>query len=450
MKIVCGTDFTPNSQEAADVAAALARRLEHSLTLTHVLDEFGVYTATGGIPAEITADATTALNQEGERLRPRGVELSPMLCQGTPDQKIAELAQKGDCSLIVVASLGHRLPERWLLGSVSGRLAEAAPVPVLVVRKNTQLLEWIAGRRTLKVMVCFDGTVSSEAALRWALDLCKVGECDLVASFVDWPVAERMRLGITGSLSLTQNPPEVQEVLEREIAEHVARIAGSTPVKTRVEAGFGRVDAHLVQMAEEEAADVVVIGTHQRRGIDRLWRGSVSRGVLLRAPSSVAVVPASINEAVTIPHVRLVLAATDLAEDARYTIAQACSVIPPGGSLHLLTVMRPQTVPAPIAHYEPETLSKEDHAVEANRRRELLMELVPPTAADRNIRVTAEVMEHERPAAAIIHAAERIGADLICVGASSGGVMAGMLGSVAQNVVRNSLRPVLVARSPIR
>jgi len=60
-----------------------------------------------------------------------------------------------------------------------------------------------------------------------------------------------------------------------------------------VRPGWGRVDSHLTQLAAEAEVDLLVVGTHKRAGIARLWQGAVSRGVLHGASMSVACIPPS-------------------------------------------------------------------------------------------------------------------------------------------------------------
>jgi nucleotide-binding universal stress UspA family protein len=81
----------------------------------------------------------------------------------------------------------------------------------------------------------------------------------------------------------------VEQALERECAERLAPLAGAAT--TRLVGGLGRVADHLVQIAAEERADLVVVGNRQRSGLPRLWHGSVSHGVLDLSPTSVVCVP---------------------------------------------------------------------------------------------------------------------------------------------------------------
>jgi hypothetical protein len=72
---------------------------------------------------------------------------------------------------------------------------------------------------------------------------------------------------------------------------HVRELLGTSHVRIRFEYGWGHSDAHLIELAVEERADLVVVGTHSRHGWRRFGHHSVSRGVLRYAPLNVACVP---------------------------------------------------------------------------------------------------------------------------------------------------------------
>ena len=79
----------------------------------------------------------------------------------------------------------------------------------------------------------------------------------------------------------------------RSFRQRVRAALGATGVRVHIEKGWGRSDAHLIEMAREERADLIVVGTHQRHGLGRIGHLSVSRGVLHHAPMCVACVPVS-------------------------------------------------------------------------------------------------------------------------------------------------------------
>ena len=78
-----------------------------------------------------------------------------------------------------------------------------------------------------------------------------------------------------------------------------------------------------------------------------------------------------------------------------------------------------------------------------------LRALLPEGAEARGVATNVDVVTHRDPADGILLAAERAGADVICLGSHGGtGRFDTLLGSVAQQVVAKSHRPVLVVPSP--
>ena len=75
---------------------------------------------------------------------------------GSAYQKLVELASEYRAPLVVLASLSAE-QQCWAVGSVAERVAQASPVPVLVVRVAERLLTWLRGQRALNAMTGVDG-----------------------------------------------------------------------------------------------------------------------------------------------------------------------------------------------------------------------------------------------------------------------------------------------------
>jgi nucleotide-binding universal stress UspA family protein len=76
--------------------------------------------------------------------------------------------------------------------------------------------------------------------------------------------------------------------------EETARLQAATglaPEECLVEVGIWPVEEHLLQRASVRHSDLVVLGSHQRSGLERLWKGSVATSIVHRAPISVACIP---------------------------------------------------------------------------------------------------------------------------------------------------------------
>ena len=283
MTIVCGTDFSANAGAAARVAAAVAARLAAPLKLVHVTDACGTDDSAAPLRARLHAQADGLRGQFD-------IDVESLLELGSADERLVAVAASRHARLLVVSSLGERKQQRWLLGSVAERVAQASPVPVLVVREAAGIEAWARGERTLRVMVGVELTPSSKVALDWADELRAIGPCELLVTQIVWPAEEHHRLGVPMPVPLDHLRPDLEHVLLRDLTQWAGKQPGAD-TSFIVRPGWGRVDSHLAQLAAEVDVDLLVVGTHKRAGIARLWQGSVSRGVLHSAAMSVACVP---------------------------------------------------------------------------------------------------------------------------------------------------------------
>lgn len=433
MKIVCGTDFTPNAQDATRVAAALARRLGDGLDLVHAVARPPVKGLEETVWKGYLAPLRQELEEKARPYREQGVTVRTQLKVGNAAEILVSASARRNVRLLVLASIGRVAVSRLLVGSVAERAAEASPVPTLVVRRPAPLLGWAEGRAPLKVFVAADFSPASDAALHWVRQWREAGPCEVTVAYLDWPPAEGRRLGMPSPLPLEGNPPGIQGALERDLRERALAQLGPGEVRVLVASSWGRPAVRAVELATEAGADLMVAGTHQAHGLKRLWQGSFSRTLLHDSPTNVVLVPspADAPSASAVPAFRRVLVATDFSPLGNQAIPTAVGAVEPGGTLRLVHVLG------------------SSGAAAGRTAADQLRRLVPPEAAARGVVVEVEVLAEPAAALAIQQAAERFGAHLVCLGTHGRGGLAGtLLGSVAAEVVRGSRRPVLLVRPP--
>ncbi|HZI15655.1 MAG TPA: universal stress protein, partial [Myxococcus sp.] len=293
MAIVCATNLSSESMEAANVAAALAARLGEPLVLLGILE---------GEPSDAPATFQARLEAEAARLEGSAGVVKPHLStRRSADEALVE-EECRSTRWAVVASGGWRTPA-WRRASMPERMARHGCAPVLTVRRDAALVDWARGRRRLLVMVGVDPSDEADGSVAFVRALREVGPCDIIATYVCSPAEERTRLGIHTPMhvelldpvvrGIQTLDPYVERVLLREVRERLGEVPGEGQVEIHLEPGYGRRDDHLLHVARERGADLVVVGTHQRVGLQRWWHGSVSAGVMRNAEQSVVCVPAT-------------------------------------------------------------------------------------------------------------------------------------------------------------
>ncbi|HET7224207.1 MAG TPA: universal stress protein [Candidatus Eisenbacteria bacterium] len=290
--VVCGTDFTPNAASACTVAALLAVRAGAPLTLVHALPE---PVAGDPIPAEALIEAASqALHEEAMRVQAEtGVAVREALCRGAADEALIDTAGDQGARLIVVSSLGGKPAERWQLGSVTEATAQHSGVPTLVVRKPEGLLAWASQGHALRVTVAMDLTDSSRVALQWLADQRQLGAVDVEIAHVSWTPDERWLLA-GEKLQPEAERAEVERMIRQDLRAIATDVLGARQeTHVHVEVGPGWTPERLARMADDEHADLVVVGRHVGGRGRVAWHRSISRGVLYHSGRSVVCVPST-------------------------------------------------------------------------------------------------------------------------------------------------------------
>ncbi len=447
MAIVCGIDFTPSSLRAAASAARLAARRGMALHLVHAVDAQDV-PAFRQVRDETMRTAEVALRREAERLAADiGGKVEPHLRAGKADVELVRYAKQVEARMVVIAALGNRPAETWLLGGSAERIAHAAPMPVLVLRDTDGFDEWLGGRRPLEITVAVDRTQVGAQSLALAGELRQAAPCNVTVLHLYWAADEFNRLGMSGVRSVEDRDPEVERVLRRDFEARLEGLAGTGEVTLRLELAVGRASDQIVDAATRAKADLLVVGMHRRNLADRIWSGSTSRAVLHRARCSVASVLEPESPAVgNVPHIGSVLVATDLSTHGNAAVPWACAILPSGGVVHLLHVaelgFRASTF-SPRDLFDGPWSPEEQEALRDAEQR--LRALVPSDAPARGVTVRPLTTGGVPSAGAILQAAERLGVDAIVLGTRARtGVKRALLGSVAQEVAMDSPRPVLL------
>jgi len=249
----------------------------------------------------------------------------------------------------------------------------------------------------------------------------------------------------------TANPMDFLPLRTDEQGELYA--AGSTvdvktPVHERgsVHVSYGQIESvspaeAIVEHATKHEVDLIVMGTHGRRGMDRLLSGSVSEEVVRQAPCPVFTVLAG-EEPSPGPYVDRVLAPVDLSEQSPLIVDHAGDLAAAyDASLDLLHVI--EQVAYPDAYgVDPLTMSLPEVQERAQEALSSMAERVADVAPV-NTHTMVGYAAHD-----IVDFAEENEAGLIVM-ATHGrtGLRRFLIGSVAEKVMRKAPCPVFTLKS---
>ena len=141
-----------------------------------------------------------------------------------------------------------------------------------------------------RIVVGTDGSETARQAVREATQLAKQtgASLDVVSAFE--PVASSRlreeRLQAPSDIEHAVNPSEDVDALLREVEEDV----GGAGVQVRTFARQGEPADAILDVAEEENADLIVVGNKGMTGAKRFLLGSVPNKVSHHAPCSVLII----------------------------------------------------------------------------------------------------------------------------------------------------------------
>jgi nucleotide-binding universal stress UspA family protein len=219
-----------------------------------------------------------------ERAYAAGVDVSTTLIHEQPAPGIISFAEKNGDQLIILGTHARTGLPRAFLGSTSEGVLRAGTTPVLIV--HSEMAPAQAPFRRLLVAV--DDSDPADASLVFAAGLSQtLGSHCVLCNVVD----SRDLEGKAASYGYDPTP------FIAELRNHASDILGRASVQPRfakdavsVTIVKGEPARELVNQAIHNECDAIVMGSHGRRGLRRLFLGSVAEHVLRHSPIPVFVV----------------------------------------------------------------------------------------------------------------------------------------------------------------
>jgi nucleotide-binding universal stress UspA family protein len=102
--------------------------------------------------------------------------------------------------------------------------------------------------------------------------------------------------------------------------------AAKSGVRVSVDVRVGDIDIEIRRAIDKDKADLVVMGTHGRRGFEKLVMGSVTERMLRHCPVPLITVGPGRKGVAAPPNIRRILVTTDFSEGTRDAMAYALSI----------------------------------------------------------------------------------------------------------------------------
>ncbi|MCJ7618147.1 MAG: universal stress protein [Desulfobacterales bacterium] len=137
-KIIVGDDGSEFADKALEKAIEFAKKEDMEIVVVYAIEDFcpiGVAELDCNIVREIQMKgAKNIVDRALQRIKDAGVSGRDVTKVGRPADVIIESAKKENAEMIVVASHGKHGIKKIALGSVTARVVEYSPIPVLVMK----------------------------------------------------------------------------------------------------------------------------------------------------------------------------------------------------------------------------------------------------------------------------------------------------------------------------
>jgi nucleotide-binding universal stress UspA family protein len=285
--ILCPVDFSESSQRALRHAAAIAEWYESRIVALHVMHPVLLPEAPmlyARPPEAVFVDLRSRLEQQlRDWLEPAtstGLKTEAVVDEGVPTTCILDRATSLSADLIVTGTHGRSGFDRFMLGSVAEKVLRKATCPVLTVPPSSHSETKLPYKRLLCPV---DFSESSLGALRHALSIAKESDAHVtVLHALDWPRDEELVEQL--------NSPEFRRTLEARAHARLTALVtdeARTWCEPETRVCYGKPYRLILETAEREASDLIVMGVRGRNPLDLSMFGSTTNHVVRRAPCPV-------------------------------------------------------------------------------------------------------------------------------------------------------------------
>lgn len=289
MRILIAIDGSPQSLYAIQ-ALAHFRPLDE-ITLVHALHlpNLDHPMITPEMRDQAIQEMENTLRPKGEALLeqlqsklPKGVGTVTRIHQiGFPAMVILDTAKSVEPDLIMMGSRGLGPVKELVLGSVSHRVLLHAPCSTLTVKNPLPTLQ--------HVLMPIEGKEDAEYLLHYLFSLPFATRPRISVMSV-WP---QPQLPWPETLSQSKLLEEHALVHARDMAEEVAQQAEAKHFSSQAIVGLGDPAFAILEQAKILKPDLIMVGSHGRRGLSGFLLGSVSHSLVHQATAPVLVVRSS-------------------------------------------------------------------------------------------------------------------------------------------------------------
>ena len=257
--IVVPIDFSEQSERALKVAADIAKKNNAELSVMHMLElSPSVTSSTDLIPPQHMVHLLKITEERFEKFLQKpfleSVKVTPIIKHYKVFSEVNEVAQKHEADMIVMGSHGVDGLEEIFIGSNTERVVRNAEVPVLVVKGNYDTFN------AERIVFASDFKKESAHVAKRVVTFAKLLGAELKLVFI--------------------NTPADNFLSTKDAYERISRFLNEANLGVEVDIyNDYTVEKGVLAYAEQNAADMIAIPTHGRKGLAHFFMGSIGEDI---------------------------------------------------------------------------------------------------------------------------------------------------------------------------
>jgi nucleotide-binding universal stress UspA family protein len=285
-QILCPVDLSEVSRHALDHARAIAKWYDAHLTVFHVvippaplIPSTGIAEALPVPPPQLSEIAEEVHRFSGLTDARADHCSEALVVEGNPVKEIIRKAESLPADLLVMGTHGRSGFEALFLGAVTEKVLRSTHVPVLTVPPPVERVESVIYKTILCPIEFSDPSIR---ALEYALTLAEENGARLILLHV---------------VEMLVGAPQFVEIAHFDVTEYErhleedarARLTSAVPEEARVwctpeeRVVSGNAYHVILDMAEQEKAELIVMGVHGKGALNRRLFGSTTHHVIRHA-----------------------------------------------------------------------------------------------------------------------------------------------------------------------
>jgi len=293
--ILLPLDGSQMSEAALPVVVYLAQNLKAQVTLLHVIEKNAPASIHGQRHLKTEDEACQYLMDVAEKNFDPSIEVYRHVHSdevSKVSQSIVQHSDELDPDLIVMCAHGEGGLHDFMVGNIAQQVIAAGSVPVLLLQPQTAEVLNFSGFE--RILVALDGNPDHESGYQAGLNLAEELKASLhLIQVVPTLSTLNPKHSTTGTL-LPATTTVLLEIDEENAFEYLQKKLKQTQAKAiQVTAEIARGDPaqQVVQSAEANDSQIIILGTHGKSGLNAFWASSAAPKIVEQTHRPILLVP---------------------------------------------------------------------------------------------------------------------------------------------------------------